>query len=66
MYERRDWRKIKKEKKLNVLHPIGIQRSRYEYIWLLIWSKERWVVWGKGAGVGWEQFEIESRWAPEC
>lgn len=52
VYERRDWRKMKKKKKLNVLHPIGIQRSRYEYIWLLIWSKERWVVWGKGGG-GW-------------
>lgn len=58
--------KNEKKKKLNVLHPIGIQRSRYEYIWLLIWSKERWVVWGKGGGVGWEQFEFESRWAPEC
>ena len=55
-----------KKKKLNVLHPIGIQRSRYAYIWLLKWSKERWVVWGKGGGVGREQFEIESRWAPEC
>lgn len=57
-----------KKKKLNVLHPIGIQRSRYEYIWLLLWSKERWVVWEKrgGGGVEWEQFEIESRWAPEC
>ena len=24
-------------------------------------------MWEKGGGgVGWEQFEIESRWAPEC
>ena len=51
---------------MNVHHPIGIQRSRYEYICLLIWSKERWVVWGKGGGGGgWEQFEFELRWAPE-
>lgn len=52
VYERREWRKMKKKKKLNVLHPIGIQRSRYEYIWLLLWSKERWVVWEKGGGGG--------------